>query len=51
MVGAGAVFDLVLDELEAGQAYGVKGLVVGAAGVADGDGCGAEVMEGLRAIG
>ena len=34
VVGPGVVLDLVLDELEAGQADAVERLVVGAAGVA-----------------
>ena len=51
VVGPGAVFDLVLDELEAGKPYCVEGLVVGAAGIADVDGGGAEVVEGFQPFG
>src|SRR6185437_16513727 len=44
MVGAGTVFDLVLDELETGQSNGVERLVIGAAGIIDGHCRGAEVV-------
>ncbi len=47
MVGARTVFDLVLDELEAGQPYCIERLVVCPTGVAYRDGGGAQVMEGL----
>jgi hypothetical protein len=51
MVGTGTVFDLILDELEAGQADGIERLVVGTARIADRYGRGAEIMEGLQPLG
>ncbi len=48
VVGAGFVVHRVLDELEAGEADGVKGKVICAAGVADRNGPGAHVFEGFE---
>ncbi len=44
-MGASVVVHRILDELEAGEADGVVGKVVGAAGVADGQGGHAEIVE------
>jgi hypothetical protein len=51
VVGFGFVVERVLDELEAGDADRVEGEMVGAAGVAQGDGGDAEVLEGLDPLG
>jgi hypothetical protein len=51
VVGAGFVVEWVLDELEAGDADRVEGEMVGAAGVAQGDGGDAEVFQGLDPLG
>ena len=48
VVGAGVVLDVVLDELEARQADAVERLVVGAAGVANGQRGRAQVAERLQ---
>jgi hypothetical protein len=45
------VFDGILHELEAGQAYFVERKVVGAAGVANGQRGGAQVVEGFEPFG
>ena len=45
VVRAAPVGHAILDELEAGDAHGVKGQVVGAAGVLEGEGGGVEVFE------
>ena len=50
VVGPGVVLDLILDELEAGQADAVERLVVGAAGVGDGQRGGAHLAEGLEPL-
>ena len=51
VVGFGFVVERVLDELEAGDADRVEGEMVGAAGVAQGEGGDAEVVEGLDPLG
>ena len=51
VVGSGFVVERVLDELEAGDADRVEGEMVGAAGIAEGDGGDAEVFEGLDPLG
>lgn len=48
MVGAGGVFELILNELEAGEADAIKGNVIGGTRVAVGHGVGADVVEGLE---
>ena len=48
VVGAGTVFDGVLDELERGQLDGIEGDMIGAAGVGEGEGFGAEVAQRLQ---
>src|SRR5581483_7590777 len=49
--GAALVVQIVLNELEAWNAYGVEAQVVGSAGVAVGDGGDAEVFEGGDPLG
>ncbi len=51
VVGFGFVVERVLDELEAGDADRVEREMVGAAGIAQGDGGDAEVVEGLDPLG
>src|ERR1022692_3529314 len=48
MVGAGLVLDGILDELESRDADGIKGLMVGAAGVTHGERVHAQVFERLH---
>src|SRR6185369_17988807 len=50
VMGASVVVHRVLDELEAGETHAVEGLVVGAAGVPDGDDAGGEVLEGGKPL-
>ena len=50
VVGAGVVFDGVLDELKAGDTDGIEGDVIGAARVLDGYGGGSEVGERLKPL-
>src|SRR5262245_38922847 len=46
VMGASCVIERVLDELEARKSNGVEREMVGAAGVANRDRCGAEILEG-----